>query len=91
MFDDVDGVKRALANMIIQRKNVLYFHIKLNCRKMCKHWDAVIPMKGMILISALILDSFHQLRSFMKWGKRIHISPEAETDYTTDFQQVVLK
>jgi len=48
-------------------------------------------MVGMLLISAQILDPFWKLQSFRKWDMGIHINPDDETSYTTQYQEPFVK
>jgi hypothetical protein len=45
----------------------------------------------MLLISAHIVDPFRKLRSFRTWDKGMHINPEDETSYTSQYQEAFLK
>jgi len=91
MFDHMDGVLRALAKKKTQWKEDLFFAVKLAQQKLSKYYAEVIPTMGMLLISAHILDPFRKLRSFRKWDKGMHINPEDETSYTTQYQEAFLK
>jgi hypothetical protein len=50
----------------------------------------VTPTKGMLLMSADILDPFTKLWSFRTWDKRMNINPEDEKSYTTQYQEAFL-
>jgi len=65
--------------------------VKLARQKLSKYYAEVTPSMGMLLIAAHILDPFRKLRSFRKWDKGIHINPEDETSYTTQYQEAFLK
>jgi len=91
MFDHMDGVMRALAKKKTQRKEDLFFAVKLARQKLSKYYAEVTPTMGMFLISAHILDPFRKLRSFRKWEKGMDINPEDETSYTTQYQEAFLK
>jgi hypothetical protein len=66
MFDHIDGVMRALAKKKTQRKEDLFFAVKLARQMLSKSYSDVTPTTGMLLISAHILDPFRKLRSFRK-------------------------
>jgi len=91
MFDHMDGVMRSLAKTKTQWKEDLFFAVKLARQKLSKYYAQVTPTTGMLLISAQFLDSFRKLRSFSKWDKGMHINPEDETSYTTQYQEAILK
>jgi len=91
MFDDKDGVMRALENEKPHWKEDLYFAFTLAHQKLSKSYAAVTPAPGMLLIPAHILDPFWKLQSFRKWDKGMDINPEDENSYTTQFQKVFLK
>jgi len=91
MFDHMDGVMRALAKLKTPLKENLFFAVKLAQQKLSKYYAEVTPMRGMLLISAHILNPFQKLRSFRKWEKGMHINPEDETSYTTQYQEAFLK
>jgi hypothetical protein len=65
--------------------------VKLARQKLSKYFSEVTPKTGMLLISAQILDSFRKLRSLRKWDKGMHINPEDETSYTTQYQEAFLR
>jgi len=91
MFDDMDGMMRALAKEKSQWKKDLFFTVKLAWQKLSKYYTKVTPMTGMLLICIHILNPFHKLRLFRKWDKGMDINPEDETSYTTQYQEVFLK
>jgi hypothetical protein len=91
VFDHMDGVMRALANKKSQRKEHLFFAMKLARQKLSKYYTEVTPMTGMILISPNVLDPFRNFRSFRKWDKAMDINPEDETSYSTQYQEAFLK
>jgi hypothetical protein len=91
MFDHMDGVMRALAKKKTQWKEDLFFAGKCAQQKLSKYYTEVTPTTGMLLITAHILDLFRKLRSFRKWDKGMHINPEDETSYTTQYQEAFLK
>ena len=79
----MDGVMRALAMKQTQWKEDLSFAVKLAWQKLSKYYAEVTPRTCMLPISANILDPFWNMRLFRKWDKRIDITPEDETSYTT--------
>jgi len=91
MFDHMDGVMWALAKKKTQRKEDLFFAVKLARQKLSKYYTVVTTMTGMLLISANILDPFQKLRSFRKWDKGMDITPEDKTSHTTQYQEAFLK
>jgi len=91
MFDHIDGMMRALAKKKTPSKEDLLFAVKLARQKLSKSYAEVIPTRGMLLISAHILDPFRKLRSFRKWDKGMDINPEDETSCTTQYQEAFLK
>jgi len=90
-FDHMDGVMRALAKKKTQRKEDLFFAMKLARRKLSKYYAEVTPWTGMLPISAHILDPFHKFRLFRNWDKGMDIDPEDETSYTTQYQEAFRK
>jgi len=74
-----------------QWKDDLFFTVKLARQKLSKYYAEVTPTTGMLLISAHILDPFRKLWSFRKCVKGMDINPEAETSYTTYYQDAFLK
>jgi len=91
MFDNMDGVMRALAKKKTQWKEDLFFAVKFARQKLSKYYTEVTPTTGMLLISAHTLDPFRKLRSFRKWDKGMDINPEDKTSYTTQYQEAFLK
>jgi len=91
MFDHMDGMMRALAKKKTQWKEDLFFAVKVARQKLSKYYVEVTPTAGMLVISALIVDSFRNLRLFSKWDKGMDINPEDETSYTTQYQEAILK
>jgi len=83
MFDDMDGMKQALARQMSPWQEHLYFAVKLARQTLSKSYTQVPPVTGMLLISAHILDPVQKLRSWRKWDKQMDINPEDETSYTT--------
>jgi len=91
MFDQMDGVMRALAKTKTQWKEDLFFAVKWAQQKLSKYYAEETPMTGMHQISAHILDPCRKLRSFRKWDKGMDINPEDKTSYTTQYQEAFLK
>jgi hypothetical protein len=91
MFDQMDGVMRALGKKRTQWNEDLFFAVKCVRQKLSKYYTDVTPTTGMLLIMAHILDCFQKLRSFSRWDKGMDINPEDETSYTTQYQQAFLK
>jgi len=58
MFDDMDGVMRALAKKNTQWKEDMIYAVKLPRQKLSKYYTEVILTMGMLLISGHILDAF---------------------------------
>jgi hypothetical protein len=90
MFDHMDGVMRALAKKKTPWKADLFFAVMLARQKISKYSPEVTPTTGMVLISPHILDPFRKLRLFRKWDKGMHINPDDETSYTTQYQEAFL-
>jgi len=91
MFDHMDGVMRTLAKKKTQRKEDLFFAVKLARQKLSKYYAEVTPTMNMLLMSARILDCFKKLRSFGKWDNGMDNNPEDETSYATKYQEAFLK
>jgi len=91
MCDHIDGVMGSLPKEVTQWKRDLFFPVKLARQKLCKYYAQVTPLKGMLLISAHILDPFRKLGSFRKWDKGMDKTTEDETSYTTQNQEAFLK
>jgi len=64
MFDHMDGVMHALAKTMTPWKEDLFFAMKLSRQKLSKYYAEVTPKKGMLLISAHILQPFRKLQSW---------------------------
>jgi hypothetical protein len=91
MFDHMNGVMRPLPKNKTEWKEDLFFAAKLARQKLSKYYAEVTPMTGLFRICAHLLDPFRKFQSFRKWDKAIHINPEDETSYTTQFQEALLK
>jgi len=91
MFDQMDGVMRALAKKKTQWQEDLFFALEFARQQLSKYYTDLSPKTCMLLMSALILDPVRKLRSFMKWDKGMDINPEDETSYTTQYQEAFLK
>ena len=90
MFDSIDDVMRSLAKKKTQQKEDLFFTVMLARQKLSTYQAEVTPSKGMLLISAHILDPFCMLRSFRMWDNGMDINPEDKTSYTTQYQDAFL-
>jgi len=90
MFNHMDGTMWAVAKKKTHLKDNLNFAAKLACQKLFKYYIEVTPTPGMLLIWAHILDRYWQLWYFSKWEKRMHINPENDTFYTTQYQEAYL-
>jgi hypothetical protein len=66
MFDQMDGMMRALAEKKTQWNEDLFFAVKLARQKLLKYYGKVTLTMDMLRISAHILDPFCKLRSFRK-------------------------
>jgi len=91
MFDHVDGVMWALAKKKTQWREDLYFAVKFAQQKLSIHHPEVTAKTGLLPISAHIIDPFQNWRSFRKWEKGMHINPDDESSYTTQYQKAFLK
>jgi len=87
----MDGVMQALAKKKTQWKEHVFLAVKLARQKCSKYYTDMSPATGMRLISAQILDPFRKLRPFRKWHNSIHIDPENETSYSSQYQEAFLK
>jgi len=56
-----------------------------------KYYADITPTTAILVISAHILDSFQKLRSSRKSDKAMHIIPEDNTSYTSQYQEALLK
>jgi hypothetical protein len=81
---------QALADMLTQWKEDLYFAIKCVRQKLSKYYSEVTATSGLFPNSAHILDSFQELLSFRKWDKGMDINPDYETSYSTQYHQAFL-
>jgi len=61
MFHHMDGMLQALARTKTQRKEDLFFTVKLARQKLFKYYAEVTPTMATLLISAHILDPFRKL------------------------------
>jgi len=86
IFNHMDGVIQAVAKKKTPLEEDLFFTVKLAQQKPSKDYAEVTPTKGMLLISAHILDPFQKLRSFRRWEKGLDINAEDEASYTTQYQ-----
>ena len=91
MFDHKHGVMCAIAKKKTQWKEDLFFAVKFVRQKLSKYYTEVTLTTGQLLISEYILDPFWKLRSFRKWDNVMHINPEADTSYTTQYREAFLK
>jgi len=91
MFDPIDGIMLASGKKNPRWKKDLCFTVKLAWQKLSNQYAEGTPMTGVLLISAHILDPFHNLRLIRLWDKLMVIDPEDETSYTTQYQEVFLK
>jgi hypothetical protein len=91
MFDNLDGMMRALAVKNNPWKEELFFTVKLTQQLLSKYYTEVTPKTGMLLISGNILNPFRKLQSFRMWDNAMDINCEDETSYTTRYQEVFLK
>ena len=91
MFDHRDGIMQPLPKKNTLLKEDFYFAMKCARQKLPKYHAEVSPVPGTRFISAQILEHFRKLRSFWEWGKGMHINPEDETSYTTQYQEACLK
>jgi len=91
MFDYIDGVMRAGAKKMTKWKEDLFFVVKLAGQKLSKYYAEVTPMTGMVHISTHILEAFRKLQSFRKWDQGMHINPDDETSYTTQYNEEFLQ
>jgi len=80
-----------LAKKKTQWKEDLYFALKVVQQKLFKYVTEITATTSFLLISAHILDSFQQLRSFWKWGKVMYINPKDKMSNTTQYQEAFLK
>jgi len=87
----MDGVMRALPKKKTPWKEDLFFAVKVARQNLCKSYTEVTPTRGMLVISAHILDLFRKLRSFRKLDKGMDINPEDETSYAAQYQEAFLK
>jgi len=81
---------RSFSSEVDPWKEDLKFSMTVAPQKLPTYYGSVTPMTGMLLISALILDSFQNLRLFRKWEKGMDINPEDETSYTIQYQEAFL-
>jgi len=91
MFAHMDGVMQDLAKKKTQWKEDMSFAVKLPRPKLSKYYAEVTPTKGMLPISAHVLDPCRKLRSSRQWDQGMDINPEDETSYTTQYQKALLK
>jgi len=91
MFHRMDGVMRALAKKKTQWNEDLFFTVKLARQKLSKYYAEVTPTRGMLPMSAHILDPFRKLWLFRKWDKGMDIDPEEKISYITRYQVAFLK
>jgi len=90
MFDQTDGIMRAVARKKPQFKADSYFALKVVRQKMIECYAEVTLTSSMLVISALIFDLWRKLRSFRKWDKWIRIKPKDETFYTPQYRETFL-
>ena len=90
LFDQMDGMMRALDKKKTPRKEDLIFSVKVARQKLSKYYAEVTPKTGMLLSPAHIVDPFGKLQSFRKWNEGMDINPEDEKSYTTQYQEAFL-
>jgi len=83
MFDHMDGVMRAWSKTKTQRKQDLFFAVKLAQQKLSKCYAEVTPSTGTLPIWAHTLNPFRKLQLFGKWDKGMDFYPKNKTSYTT--------
>jgi len=86
----MDGVMCAVAKDNTPWKEDVYFDMKGAQQKLSKWYAEVTLTTGMLLTLAHIPDSFHMLLSWRKLDKGMHMNPQDETSYTTQYQQAFL-
>jgi hypothetical protein len=91
MITRMDGVRRDVVMMKTQLKEELFFAVTWALQILSKVYAEVNPTTGTLLISALILDPFHNLQSCRSWDKGTAIHPDDKTSYTTHNQGSFLK
>jgi hypothetical protein len=87
----MDAMMLALAKKKTQWKKGLFLAMKLDWRKLSKYYAEVTPTTCMLLLSAHMLNWFHELWSFRKLDKALDTNPDDKTSYTTQYQQSFLK
>jgi hypothetical protein len=60
-------------------------------QKLPKYYAELHPTKGILLISARILNPVWKLLSFRKWDKRMQNNPEDTTPYTNEYREAIQK
>ena len=77
MFDHMDGIMPALAEMFLPQK-------------LSKYYAEVSPTMVMLLILAYILDPFQKLPLFEKWDQGMDINPDDEMSHIAKYQAAFL-
>jgi len=81
---------RASAKKKTQWNENLFLTLRLAPEMLSQYYADVTPLMGILLISARILDSFQNLRSFSEWDTGMDINPQDETSYTTHYKEASL-
>jgi len=79
---------QALPKKETQWKEDICFPVKWTWQKISQYYADMIPVSGMLLISAYIVGHFWMVRLFRKYDNRIDIQSGDETSYTTWYQVV---
>jgi len=87
MFNHRNCMIRAWPGIKNPWKEDLFFAVKLARQKQSKYYTGVTPMTCMLLIAAHMLHPLWKLRSFGMSDNGMHLKPEDETSYTTQFQE----
>jgi len=74
-----------------QRKQDLFFSVKLTQQRLPKYSVEATPTSTMLLLSTYIRDLFRKLRLSRRWATGMGINPKHETSYTTQYHDAIQK
>jgi len=91
MYHQIGGVIQAFTEQKTKWKEDLSVAVKLGGPNLSKYYTDLTSMPGMLHISVHSFNSFQKLWLFWMWHRGIVINTEAETSYSTQYQQAFVK
>src|SRR6266481_3837812 len=90
MFDHIESVLKALVKKRTQWKKDIHKAVRASRAKLREYYFNVMPGTGLLLILAMILDSFRKLRTFERWDKDMRVSNDNVDSYTRQYSDAFL-